>query len=104
VVRSLDQHPLPVMLAAGVKCSIGSDDPVLMQTSLTEDAGVAVRLGHTPRAMYEHALAGAFCDASTRARLEAAGVAHDWRAGADTESPHSVSRRPSELGPDGAPY
>ena len=104
VVRSLDEHPLPAMLAAGVKCSIGSDDPVLMQTSLTEDAGVAVRLGHTPRAMYEHALAGAFCDASTRARLEAAGDAHDWRAGADTESPHSVSRRPSELGPDGAPY
>ena len=34
VVRSLDEHPLPAMLAAGVKCSIGSDDPVLMQTSL----------------------------------------------------------------------
>ena len=50
------------MLAAGVKCSIGSDDPVLMQTSLTEDAAVAVRLGHTPRAMYEHAVAGAFCE------------------------------------------
>ena len=37
VVKSLDEHPLPAMLAAGVKCSIGSDDPVLMQTSLTED-------------------------------------------------------------------
>jgi aminodeoxyfutalosine deaminase len=66
------------MLAAGVKCSIGSDDPVLMQTSLSEDAAVAVRLGHTPKAMYEHAVAGAFCDEETRARLLAAGEAFAW--------------------------
>jgi aminodeoxyfutalosine deaminase len=80
VVRSLDEHPLPAMLAAGVRCSIGSDDPVLMQTSLSEDAAVAVRLGHTPRAMYEHAVAGAFCDERTRARLQAAADAYDWAA------------------------
>ena len=78
VVRTLAEHPLPAMLAAGVKCSIGSDDPVLMQTSLSEDAAVAVRLGHTPRAMYEHAVAGAFCDEETRARLLAAGEAFAW--------------------------
>ena len=82
VVASLDEHPLPAMLAAGVKCSIGSDDPVLMQTSLTDDADVAVRLGHTPRAMYEHAVAGAFCDGPTRVRLQAAGDAFDWGASA----------------------
>ena len=51
---------------------------MLMQTSLTEDAAVAVRLGHTPRAMYEHAVAGAFCDEPTRARLKEAGHAFDW--------------------------
>ena len=79
-MRSLDDHPLPVMLAAGVKCSIGSDDPVLMQTSLSEDAAVAVRLGHTPRAMYEHTMAGAFCDEPMRARLQVAGDAYDWAA------------------------
>jgi len=77
-VRSLDEHPLPALLQAGVRCSIGSDDPVLMRTSLTADSDVAVRLGHTPRAMYEHALAGAFCDGRTRARLAAAGAAFDW--------------------------
>jgi aminodeoxyfutalosine deaminase len=80
VVASLDEHPLPAMLAAGVKCSIGSDDPVLMQTSLTRDCEAAVRLGHTPRAMYEHAVAGAFCDARTRARLQAEGSAFDWES------------------------
>jgi aminodeoxyfutalosine deaminase len=78
VVLSLEQHPLPAMLAAGVRCSIGSDDPALMQTSLTEDSSVAVRLGHTPRAMYEHAVAGAFCDEATRARLATAGEAFEW--------------------------
>ncbi len=78
VVRSLDEHPLPALLQAGVRCSIGSDDPVLMRTSLTADSDVAVLLGHTPRAMYEHALAGAFCDGRTRARLAAAGAAFDW--------------------------
>jgi aminodeoxyfutalosine deaminase len=77
-VRSLDEHPLPVLLAAGVKCSIGSDDPVLMQTSLTRDCEVAVRLGHTRRGMYEHAVAGAFCDERTRTRLKAVADAYDW--------------------------
>jgi aminodeoxyfutalosine deaminase len=80
VVRSLDAHPLPALLAAGVKCSIGSDDPALMQTSLTEDCEVAVRLGHTRRAMYEHAVEGAFCDERTRSRLKAVGDAYDWCA------------------------
>ena len=78
VVRSLEEHPLPRMLGAGVRCSIGSDDPVLMETSLSEDCAVAVGLGHTPRGMYEHGVAGAFCDEPTRARLEAVGKAFDW--------------------------
>ena len=78
VVTSLDEHPLPAMLARGVKCSIGSDDPVLMQTSLAEDCAVAVGLGHTPRGMYEHGVAGAFCDEPMRARLKAVGDDFDW--------------------------
>jgi len=83
VVRSLADHPLPELLAAGVRCSIGSDDPMLMQTSLTRDSEVAVRLGHTRRGMYEHAVEGAFCDERTRVRLRAAGDAFDWDAEAN---------------------
>jgi len=78
VVRSLDEHPLPVMLAAGVRCSISSDDPVLMGTDLERECATAVRLGHTPRAMFEHALAGAFCEEGDRARLAALGEAFAW--------------------------
>jgi len=79
-VASLDEHPLPAMLAAGVRCSIGSDDPVLMQTDLDENCAVAVGLGHTPRAMYEHGLAGAFCDEATRDRLRRLCEEYDWAA------------------------
>ena len=44
------------MLAAGVPCSISTDDPVLMGTDLDRDCAAAVSLGHTPRGMFEQAL------------------------------------------------
>ena len=77
-VPSLEEHPLPAMLAAGVRCSISSDDPVLMDTDLGENCAVAVRLGHTPRAMYFDALHGALCDPATKARLRRRGEEYDW--------------------------
>jgi aminodeoxyfutalosine deaminase len=66
------------MLEAGVKCSISSDDPVLMGTDLTRECAAAVALGHTPRGMYEHALAGVFCDAATKDRLARGAEAFEW--------------------------
>ena len=82
VVPSLAEHPLPRMLAAGVKCSISSDDPVLMGTTLSRDCAAAVGLGHTPRGMFEHALGGVFCDGDSKARLRAHGAAFDWEGAA----------------------
>ena len=78
VVPSLAEHPLPRLLAAGVQCSISSDDPVLMDTSLSRDCAAAVSLGHTPRHMFEHALGGAFCDDATKVRLRLLGEVFDW--------------------------
>jgi aminodeoxyfutalosine deaminase len=78
VAPSLEEHPLPRMLEAGVKCSISSDDPVLMGTDLTRECAAAADLGHTPRGMYEHALSGVFCDAATAERLARAGTGFDW--------------------------
>ena len=78
VVPSLGQHPLPQMLAAGVKCSVSTDDPALMETDLTRECDVATHLGHTPRGMFGHALDGAFCEGSLKARLRAHGAAFDW--------------------------
>jgi len=78
VVRTLSEHPLPRMLAAGVRCSISSDDPVLMSTSLSEDCAAAVTLGHTPRRMFNDAVSGVFCGDEDARRLQAVGDAYDW--------------------------
>ena len=79
-VASLDEHPLPAMLAAGVRCSVGSDDPVLMQTDLAENCAVAEKLGYSSRRMYFDALHGALCDEATKAKLRRIGEDFDWEA------------------------
>lgn len=80
VVRSLEQHPLPQLVAAGVRCSISTDDPAMFDTDLTRDYDAAASLGVSPRAAYEAGLAGALCDDITRARLRQIGDSHDWGA------------------------
>ncbi len=37
VVRDLSEHPLPQLLAAGVGCSLGTDDPLMFGSSLAEE-------------------------------------------------------------------
>jgi len=77
-VASLEEHPLPRLVAAGVRCSISTDDPAMFDTDLTRDYEAAASLGLSPRAAYEAGVAGALCDEPTRARLRATGEAHDW--------------------------
>jgi len=78
-VASLAEHPLPRLVAAGVLCSISTDDPAMFDTDLTRDYEAAETLGLSPRAAYEAGVAGALCDAETRARLQAVGDGYDWR-------------------------
>ncbi|HLX20305.1 MAG TPA: adenosine deaminase [Gaiellaceae bacterium] len=78
-VASLADHPLPRLVAAGVRCSISTDDPAMFDTDLGRDYEAAESLGLTPRAAYEAGLAGALCDEQTRARLQAVGDAYAWR-------------------------
>ncbi len=77
-VRSLAEHPLPRLVAAGVRCSISTDDPAMFDTDLTRDYEAAASLGLDPRSFYEAGLAGALCDEKTRARLRQVGEAHVW--------------------------
>jgi aminodeoxyfutalosine deaminase len=77
-VPSLAQHPLPKLIAAGVACSISTDDPALMDTDLERDWAAAARRGVRPRDMYAAGVRGALCDAATRQRLAAIGAAYDW--------------------------
>jgi len=78
VVRSLEEHPLPQLVTAGVRCSISTDDPAMFDTDLTRDYEAAASLGIPPRAAYEAGLAGALCDEETRERLRRIGDAFDW--------------------------
>lgn len=47
VVASLEEHPLPALVAAGISVSISSDDPPMFGTTLTDELDLAGRLlGH----------------------------------------------------------
>lgn len=78
VVRSLEEHPLPQLVSAGVRCSISTDDPAMFETDLTRDYEAAASLGVSPLAAYEAGLAGALCDDETRTRLRQIAESHDW--------------------------
>jgi aminodeoxyfutalosine deaminase len=78
IVASLDRHPLPKLVAAGVACSLSSDDPAMFDTSLDHEYATAVSLGLDPRGFYEAGVAGALCDEEVRARLKAIGDAYAW--------------------------
>ncbi len=79
-VASLEEHPLPRLIAAGVPCSISTDDPAMFDTDLTRDYDAARLLGAEPQACYEAGVRGALCDEETRSRLRGIGDATDWPA------------------------
>ena len=78
VVASLDEHPLPLLAAAGVRCSVSTDDPAMFGTDLRRDYAAALSLGLDPRKLYEAGVSGALCDAGTKARLQQVGASFDW--------------------------
>lgn len=79
-VASLAAHPLPQLVAAGVRCSLSTDDPAMFDTDLGREYEAACSLGLDPRGFYEAGVAGALCDEGTRAGLAATGEAFDWRS------------------------
>jgi aminodeoxyfutalosine deaminase len=80
VVTSLAEHPLPRLVAAGLPCSISTDDPAMFDTDLTREYEAACSFGLNPRSFYEAGLAGALCDEPTRGRLRELGDTFDWGA------------------------
>lgn len=77
-VRSLEEHPLPRLVAAGVRCSISTDDPAMFDTDLSRDYDAATSFGLEPRSFYEAGVAGALCDEATGTRLRTLGEAFAW--------------------------
>jgi aminodeoxyfutalosine deaminase len=92
IVPSLDQHPLPALVAAGVQCSLSSDDPAMFDTSLEQEYAKAAGLGLGPRAFYEAGVKGALCGEEVRAKLKAIGEAYSW-ADAASSSRTATARR-----------
>jgi aminodeoxyfutalosine deaminase len=78
VVPDLSAHPLPQLIAAGVQCSISTDDPAMFNTDLGTEHRIACELGATARQMYDAGVAGALCDDSTRDRLGKIAADFDW--------------------------
>jgi aminodeoxyfutalosine deaminase len=92
IVPSLERHPLPALVAAGVLCTLSSDDPAMFDTSLEHEYDAARGLGLDPQAFYEAGVVGALCDEATRARLRATGDTYDWGALASSSSAASARR------------
>jgi aminodeoxyfutalosine deaminase len=79
-VTDLDTHPLPRLIAAGVSCSLGTDDPAMFGTDLGREHQIAQRLGVAPSALFEAGLQGAMCDDKTKVLVRTAGASIDWAA------------------------
>ncbi len=91
VVRSLAEHPLPDLLAAGVSCTINTDDPAMFGSDLGMEYATALRLGASPEFAYAAGVHGALCDEETRAELLRIGAAFDWSSAATTEDAGAAS-------------
>jgi aminodeoxyfutalosine deaminase len=77
-VRSLEEHPLPRLVEAGVLCSISTDDPAMFDTDLTRDYEAAQSLGLDHRTAFDAGVAGALQDDEFKDRLRRIGDAHAW--------------------------
>jgi len=80
VVPSIESHPLPALLAAGVRCSLGADDPLMFGAGLYDEYSLArTELGLSDEQLAE--LARASLETSDApAALVATGLADvdDW--------------------------
>jgi aminodeoxyfutalosine deaminase len=78
VVRSLAEHPLPALLAAGVRCTVNTDDPAMFGIDLGSEYETALTMGASARECYLAGVHGALCDEATRTALRRRGEAFDW--------------------------
>lgn len=72
-VRSLAEHPLPRLRAAGIRCTINTDDPAMFGTDLGTEYRIAASLGVSAAEAYAAGVAGAVCDEATRQQLAQVG-------------------------------
>lgn len=74
VVPSIEEHPLPFLLEAGIPCSLNGDDPLFFRASLLEE----YKLSREKLGLSDEQLAGI-----ARASIRASGAPSDLKATAD---------------------
>lgn len=79
VVPSLAEHPLPVLVAAGIACSVSTDDPAMFDTDLSADYAAAAGIGVSAEQCFAAGLQGALCDGTTRDELRRISEQFNWR-------------------------
>ena len=99
-VSSLDMHPLPHLVAAGVLCTVSTDDPAMFDTDLGREYALLSNMGVDTAGVYEAGVRGALCDEATRKRLTAIGKAASRAADSEggargPESGESANLRPT---------
>jgi aminodeoxyfutalosine deaminase len=77
-VHSLEEHPVKELAAAGIRCTVNTDDPAMFDTDLTREHEAVRSLGVDARSAYEAGVAGALCDEETRKELRRIGETFDW--------------------------
>lgn len=78
IVDSVANHPLPKMLAAGVPCTVNTDDPTFFGVDLEAEHQAALSLGASPRDLFSAGVAGALCEEPLRDRLRQIGDEYSW--------------------------
>ena len=86
VTPSVAAHQLPELLAAGISCTVNTDDPTFFSCDLEAEHAAARSLGADPRALFEAGVAGALCEKATKEQLRALADRHDWDAVAGVRS------------------
>ena len=73
IYRSYEEHPLPRLLDAGVRVTLGSDDPPYFGASIGGEYEIcSERLGfddETLRGITQTAIGASFCDEKLKGRL-----------------------------------
>ena len=87
VAPSIEQHPLPTMLAAGIPCTVNTDDPTFFSCDLDSEHEAARSLGADPRTAFTAGITGALCHQDTKTRLRTILTEHDW----DAPAPSAVT-------------